>query len=98
MSQPASAQTEQLVGHVSHYYTHLLVAAVELTGTLRVGDTIHIRGHTSDFTQKVESMQIEHRNVSEAGPGASIGLKVIEHAREGDQVFLVSSSPSAQSV
>nr|MCK4929588.1 hypothetical protein [Nanoarchaeota archaeon] len=80
---------EREVGAVAHYYTNIGVAVIELTDTLKVGDTIHIKGATSDFTQKIESMQIEHKNVEEAKKGESIGLKVKEHAREHDKVFVV---------
>lgn len=82
----------QPVGKVVHYYTHLSVAIVELVqGMLRVGDTIHIKGHTTDFKQTVESMEIEHQKVTEATPGQSFGLKVREHAREHDIVYKVTS-------
>ncbi|MNC91060.1 Elongation factor Tu domain 2 [compost metagenome] len=65
-----------------------MVAIVKLeTGTLRVGDNIHIRGHTSDFSQRVESIQVEHAAVQEAGPQDDFGIKVIEHAREHDVVY-----------
>ncbi|HHE36331.1 MAG TPA: hypothetical protein ENL16_00775 [Candidatus Woesearchaeota archaeon] len=80
---------EREVGVVTHYYTKIGVAVIELSDTLRVGDTIHIKGATSDFTQKVESIQIEHKSVEEAKKGDSIGLKVKEHAREHDKVFVV---------
>ena len=81
---------EQLVGKVTHYFSKPKVAGIEITdGQLSVGDTIHIAGHTSDFTQKVESMQIEHESVQSAGVGASIGIQVIEHAREHDKVYRV---------
>ena len=80
---------EREVGAVAHYYTKIGVAVIELTDTLKVGDNIHIKGATSDFTQKIESMQIEHKNVEEAKKGESIGLKVKEHAREHDKVFVV---------
>jgi hypothetical protein len=89
---PAAAPVpdEERIGVVTHYYTHLSVAVVQLdAGTLRVGDTIHIKGHTSDFTQTVESMEIEHIHVSDARPGQSFGLKVVEHAREHDGVYRV---------
>jgi putative protease len=80
----------QPIGKVVHYYTDLSVAIVELTqGTLRVGDTIHIKGHTTDFKQPVESMEIEHQRVLEGAPGQSFGLKVREHAREHDIVYKV---------
>ena len=82
----------QPVGKVVHYYTHLSVAIVELTqGSLRLGDTIHIKGHTTDFKQTVESMEIEHQKVTEAAPGQSFGIKVREHAREHDIVYKVAS-------
>lgn len=76
------------IGVVTHYYGNPMVAIVKLeTGTLRVGDNIHIRGHTSDFSQRVESIQVEHAAVSEAGPQDDFGIKVIEHAREHDVVY-----------
>lgn len=80
---------EKEIGIVSHYFTHLNVAGIELSDTLKVGDTIHIKGHTSDFIQKIESIQIEHQSVQEASTGQSIGLKVIEHVREHDKVYKV---------
>ena len=87
---PAAAPDEARVGVVTHYYTHLSVAVVHLdAGALRVGDTIHIKGHTSDFTQTVESLEIDHVHVSEARAGQAFGLKVAEHAREHDGVYRV---------
>ena len=81
---------EVKVGVVTHYFGNLNVAAIKLTdGELRVGDTIRVKGHTSDFQQKVESMQIEHQDVEVAEQGADIGIKVDEHAREHDEVFKV---------
>ena len=81
---------EQLIGKVTHYFGKANVAAVEITdGQLSVGDTIRIKGHTSDWTQKVDSMQIEHDQVQTAKPGDQIGIKVKEHAREHDEVYLV---------
>jgi len=83
---------EERVGFVTHYYGHLSVAAIRLeSGSLRVGDTIRILGHTSDFRQRVESMQVEHQPVTEAGRRQEIGLKVTEHARENDDVYKVTS-------
>ena len=82
--------TETRIGTVTHYYNHLHVAGVKITdGELRKGDTIHVSGHTSDFEQKVESMQIDHEAVEVAKPDDQIGLTVIEHAREHDFVYLV---------
>ena len=86
------ALDEERIGVVTHYYSHLAVAVIELdSGVLREGDTIHIKGHTSDFTQKVGSMEVNHMHVSESRAGQSFGLKVIEHAREHDAVYLVKS-------
>ena len=77
------------VGRVSDYFAHVGVAGIELSGTLREGDTIHLKGHTTDFEQVVESLQIEHANVQEAGAGQSIGVKVQERCRHGDHVYKV---------
>jgi putative protease len=80
---------EVRVGVVSHYFGHLSVAAVRLEVALKVGDTIRVLGHTSDFRQRVDSMQIEHQAVTEAIGGDEIGLKVVQHAREHDVVYRV---------
>lgn len=82
---------EQRVGVVTHYYSHLSVATLRLEpGTaLRVGDVIHIRGQTTDFTQRVESLEVDHKPMLEVGPNDDFGLKVSEHAREHDVVFKV---------
>ena len=78
------------IGRVSHYYGKLHVAAIELTdGDLSVGDTIHVTGHTSDFVQKIQSMEVEHGSVTHADRGQSIGIRVLEHAREHDAVYKV---------
>ena len=78
------------IGIVSHYFGKIHVVAIELTeGELNVGETIHITGHTSDFTQRVASMQIDHANVVHADIGQSIGISVGEHARVGDHVLKV---------
>jgi putative protease len=78
---------EQKIGVVSMYFARISVAGVELSDTIHVGDTIHIKGHTTDVEQVVESMQIEHDMVEEARAGQSIGLKVIDRVRSGDQVY-----------
>ena len=81
---------EKEIGIVTHYFGHLNVAGIDITkDELKVGDTIHIKGHTSDFTQKINSMQIEHLDVEKAIAGQSIGIKVTEHARVNDMVYLV---------
>ena len=90
-AQPTVA--EQRIGVLTHYYSHLSVVAIQLEPgiTLRVGDLIHIRGHTTDFTQKVESLEVDHAPVTEVGPDDDFGLKVIEHAREHDIVYKLRS-------
>lgn len=81
---------EERIGTVTHYFSKPQVAAIDITdGQISVGDTIHIVGHTSDFTQPVKSMQIEHESVQSAKPGDKIGIQVIEHAREHDKVYRV---------
>jgi hypothetical protein len=89
-SPPPLPAPGERIGVVTHYYGHLSVAIIKLeSATLRVGDTIHIRGHTSDFSQRVESLQIGHAPVTEVGPQDDFGLKVNEHAREQDVVYKV---------
>jgi putative protease len=79
------------IGVVTHYYSHLSVAVVKLDpgARLRVGDNIHIKGHTSDFGQRVESLQVGHSPVNEVGAQDDFGLKVVDHAREHDVVYRV---------
>lgn len=80
---------EEEIGRVRDYFARIGVVGIDLTGKLRVGDTIHIHGHTTDITEVVESMQIEHENVQEAGPGDSVGIKVVDRCRGGDHVYKV---------
>ena len=81
---------EEEIGWITHYFSKINVGVLELTkGQLQVGDTIHIKGHTSDFYQKVESMQVEHKPVDTAQPGEPVGLKVESAVREHDLVFKV---------
>ena len=77
-------------GEIIKYFGKIGVAAIRLSeGSLKVGDTIHIVGHTTDITQTIDSMQIENKNVQEAGPGADIGIKVKDRVREHDVVYKV---------
>ncbi len=80
---------EHPVGTVSHYYAKLGVAGIELSSELKVGDTIHILGYTSDFTQSVDSIQVEHETVESAKAGEPVGVKVNERVRVHDQVLVV---------
>ena len=78
------------IGKVTHYFSKAGVVAIQIAqDTLRVGDTIHVKGHTSDFTQKIDSMQIDNQPVAEATAGQSIGIRVKDHAREHDLVYKV---------
>jgi translation elongation factor EF-1alpha len=79
---------EEEVGRITHYFPRINVGVVELTkGSLKVGDTIHVKGHTTDFYQKVESMQMEHAPVQSAKTGESFGLEVESQVRQHDLVF-----------
>jgi putative protease len=80
---------EKVVGKVNDFFAHPVVAGVELTGTLKVGDKIHIKGHTTDIEMLLESMQIDNVNVDKAGKGKSVGIKVPERVRRGDEVYIV---------
>lgn len=80
---------EEEIGVVTHYFSHIPAAAITLSKPLKVGDKIHIKGHTTDFETTIVSMQVEHKDVKEAKAGASIGTKVAEKCREHDKVFRV---------
>jgi hypothetical protein len=75
------------VGHITHFFSKIGVAIVELTAALAVGDRILVKGPTTDFEQVVDSMQIEHQNVPRAESGQSVGLKTAQHVKEKDVVY-----------
>jgi translation elongation factor EF-1alpha len=77
----------EAVGTVTHYYGHLSVAAISLTSPLKVGDRIHIKGHTSDLVQTVESMEVDRQKIEEAKPGDDVALKVDDHVRDSDRIY-----------
>jgi translation elongation factor EF-1alpha len=77
------------IGMVTDFFAKPVVAGIELSGTLRIGDRIHIRGSTTDMELTVESMQIERVNITEAKPGDLVGIKVLDRARRGDKVYKV---------
>lgn len=81
--------SEHKVGQISHYFNEIGVAGIEVTDAIHVGDVVHITGHTSDFTQNVDSIEIDHVHVDEAGAGDSIGVKLVDRARVHDEVFVV---------
>jgi putative protease len=81
---------EKLIGKIAHYFNKINVGIIEITdGELKIGDTIHIKGHTSDFNQQITSMQMEHQSIEKAKKGDAIGIKVDSQVHEHDQVFLV---------
>jgi len=80
---------EEVIGQVSDFFARPVVAGIELTGALKVGDKIHIKGHTTDLELVVDSMQIDNVNVSEAKTGDSVGIKVSDRVRRGDKVYKV---------
>ena len=79
------------IGIVTHYFSHIAVAVLKLDrdARLRVGDNIRIQGHTTDFSQRIESLQVDHAPVAEVGPKDDFGVKVREHAREHDVVYKI---------
>ncbi len=81
--------TEKIIGKVSDFFAQPVVAGIELTAALKVGDKIHIKGHTTDLEMTVDSMQINNVDVKEAKAGDSIGVKVGERVRSGDTVYTV---------
>jgi len=80
---------EKLIGKITHYFDKISVAIIELSGVLKVGDRVHIKGHSTDFEQDISSIQIEHEDMKKAKKGDAIGVKVDEKVREGDEVYLI---------
>ena len=83
---------EAEIGRITHFFANIGVGVIEVTkGTLKVGDTIHIKGANTDFKQKIVSMQVEHDQVQEANEGQSIGMKLDDRVRQHDKVFKILS-------
>ena len=81
---------EKEIGFVEHWFGHLMVAGIKITdGPLKVGDKVRIKGHTSDFICSIDTMEMEHGHIDVANNGDDIGVKVPEHARDNDKVYLV---------
>lgn len=80
---------EELVGTITHYFPKPQVGVVKLTASIKVGDVLHFRGHTTDFEQRVDSMQVEHAGVETAAAGTEVAIKVTERVRGGDDVYRV---------
>ena len=77
------------IGEITHFFGHISVAVIKLSGKLKEGEKILIEGATTKFEQEAKSMQIEHKGVKEAKKGDSVGLKVKDRVREGDKVYMV---------
>jgi putative protease len=77
------------IGEVTHYYNHLGVAVLALTEKIRLGDTVHVLGHSTDFRQQVTSLQLEHQPVEQGAPGQDIAMKVERRVHPHDQVFRI---------
>jgi len=80
--------SDKPIGKVTHYYDKIGVAVIDVSGTLKVGDTVKFSGH-EEFTQKIESIQMEHEQIQEAKKGMSVGVKVDKKVKEGDLVYPV---------
>jgi len=89
MAEDTPQAAEEQIGTITHFFSKISVGIIELTAPLRVGETIHIKGHTTDLVQQVTSMQVEHEQVQEAKAGDAVGIKVDGHVREGDAVSRV---------
>ena len=81
---------EEEIGLIDHYYSHANIAGIWVkNGKLKIGDRVHIKGHTTDFEETVTSMQVEHMDVREAGIGSHVGIPVHEKVREHDRVYII---------
>ncbi len=78
---------EEQIGKIIHYYDKIGVGVVRLEGSLKAGDTIHVKGKTSDFEQTVESMQLDHESAGSAKKGDEVAVKLNEKAKEGDVIY-----------
>jgi putative protease len=82
----------QRIGAVTHYYPHVNAGVIAIdAGELRVGDTVHVRGHTTDYYQRIDRIEVDHKPVDTARAGQSVGVHVAQRVREGDAVWKVSS-------
>lgn len=80
---------EVQIGKVTHYYNHLSVAVLSLTDNLKLGDKIHIVGHTTDLVERVGSMEVNHHPVEWVKPGEDVAIKVVEPVHEHDKVYRI---------
>jgi putative protease len=81
--------SDKRIGKVTHFFDKISVVVLDLTTAIHVGDTVHFLGHSTDFKQKVESLQIEHQAVEKAGPKQEVAMKVIQPVHPNDAVFKI---------
>ena len=86
----AGENEKKLVGKITHFFTKISVAVIELSDSLKVGDLLSFEGASTNFEQKLDSMQVNNKPITKAKKGDAVGVKVRERVREGDQVFRVS--------
>ena len=84
---PKKAKKEKVAGKADHYYDNIKVLTMTLKAPLKIGDLIHIKGHTTDFVQTLDSMQIDHQNVKKAKKGDGVGIRVTQFVRDNDIVY-----------
>jgi len=80
---------EKKIGEITHYFAHIPAGIIKLGGALKKGATIHVKGATTDFTQTVSSLQVDHKDIESGKKGDEVGLEVKDRVREGDEVFVV---------
>ena len=80
---------EKQIGKITHYFSRINVGIIELSDSLKVGDKIHVKGHSEDFEQTIDSMQMEHASVDEANAGDSVGITVSNKVHENDAVYKI---------
>ena len=85
---------ETRVGQITHYYSRISVAVVNLDAELNLGDWITILGHTTEFSQRVDSMEVDHQKIESAGAGDTIALKVQDYVRKGDLLYKQAANTS----
>lgn len=83
------AKTSKKIGTVTHYFSHLGVGIIKLSGELKVGDGVKFEGHTTNFKQKVSEMQFDHKDIENGKKGQEVGIKIDNKVRDGDKVYLV---------
>jgi hypothetical protein len=87
--QEQAPQKEMEIGVITHYWAHIGVAGVRLEAPIDVGDNIHVSGHSDDFEQTVDSIEVDHHKVLHADAGTEVGIAMVEHVHENDRIYKV---------